>query len=531
MYGVGMHPLSSSPAQTGSPLNLHQDRRKRARHKTYLPARVALRRNPGAQHRIVDLSEDGMSIQASGPLELRREEEFSVILSDSSEGLYAGGQLVWYNDSQQIGIQFTEMPDHARHILREWLVANAFAADQEAQQESSRHISTMEQMEGVAEEEPADEEPAQADYTTLLSALAVVRKEVDALGGDLDAALHLIARRTQAFTRASGCAVALLEGTEVICRATAGSNTPPVGAPLRADSGFSGECLRSGQLARCVDSEMDPRADRESCRALRIRSMLAVPIHRDGTIVGLLEVFAREPDAFGSEMELVFLQLSELASRAVGRAAVPASTVPVPSAPVDDEFPVETPADLFFPNKTGVPNLLLIGAAVTVGFVIVWLAGPWSTTDLPAPARVESASVVPISSTRPTNSLDTLRKLAQQGDPAAEFSLGTRYALGQQVTQDYVQAARWFLSAAEQGNVAAQTWLSSQYEAGRGVPRSLSKAYYWALLGKAGGDTGSKARAESLQMRLTPDDVSSVQQQAQQWIKKHNLQPVSAPSS
>ena len=530
MYGVGMHPLSSSPAQTGSPLNLHQDRRRRARQKTYLPARVALRRNPSAQHRIVDLSEDGMSIQASGPLELRREEEFSIILSDDSEGLYAAGQLVWYNDSQQIGIQFTEMPDQARHTLREWLVANAFAADTEAQQEPRRHISAMEQMEGAAEEVSAEEEP-QADYTTLLSALAVVRKEVDGLGGDLDAALHLIARRTQAFTRASGCAIALLEGAEVICRATAGSNTPPVGAPLRADSGFSGECLRSGQLARCVDSEVDPRADRDSCRALKIRSMLAVPIHRDGTIVGLLEVFAREPDAFGSEMELVFLQLSELASRAVGRASAPASVEAAPPVPVDDEFPMETPADLFFPNKNGAPNLLLIGAAVTVGFVIVWLAGPWSTTDLPAPGRVQSASVVAMSSARPTNSLDTLRKLAQQGDPAAEFSLGTRYALGQQVTQDYVQAARWFLSAAEQGNVAAQTWLSSQYEAGRGVPRSLTKAYYWALLGKAGGDAGSKAKADSLQMRLTPDDVSSVQQQAQQWIKQHNLQPASPPSS
>src|ERR1051326_95908 len=144
MYGVGMHPLSSSPAQTGSPLNLHQDRRKRARQKTYLPARVALRRNPSAQHRIVDLSEDGMSIQASGPLELRREEEFSVMLSDGSEGLYAAGQLGWYNDSQQIGIQFTAMPDHARQALHDWLLANAFAADKESQQ---RHISAMEQME------------------------------------------------------------------------------------------------------------------------------------------------------------------------------------------------------------------------------------------------------------------------------------------------------------------------------------------------------------------------------------------------
>src|ERR1700722_7296159 len=54
------------------------------------------------------------------------------------------------------------------------------------------------------------------------------------------------------------------------CRASSGSNVPPVGATLKVGSGFSGECVRAGRILRCDDTEEDARVDRESCRALVI---------------------------------------------------------------------------------------------------------------------------------------------------------------------------------------------------------------------------------------------------------------------
>ncbi len=62
----------------------------------------------------------------------------------------------------------------------------------------------------------------------------------------------------------------------MICRASAGPSAPPVGAALQVGSGFSGDCVRSGKfVALRWTPRPDERVDRESCRALGIRSLLA----------------------------------------------------------------------------------------------------------------------------------------------------------------------------------------------------------------------------------------------------------------
>ena len=59
--------------------------------------------------------------------------------------------------------------------------------------------------------------------------------------------------------------------------------------------GLSGECVRSGLLVSCEDTENDPRIDPEVCRALGIGSLMAAPIVSDFRVVGLLEVFSPHP--------------------------------------------------------------------------------------------------------------------------------------------------------------------------------------------------------------------------------------------
>jgi len=63
--------------------------------------------------------------------------------------------------------------------------------------------------------------------------------------------------------------------------------------------------VRTGQLLRCEDSETDPLVDRESCRALGIRSMIAVPVLWGDAVIGLLEVFSPEPYAFSTNDPVV----------------------------------------------------------------------------------------------------------------------------------------------------------------------------------------------------------------------------------
>jgi len=62
---------------------------------------------------------------------------------------------------------------------------------------------------------------------------------------------------------------------------------------------------------------------------------------------------------------------------------------------------------------------------------------------------------------------------AEQGDADAQNNLGVRYATGEGVTQDKVEAAKWYRKAAEQGNAYAQCNLGDSYRSlAKGGPRT-----------------------------------------------------------
>lgn len=114
----------------------------------------------------------------------------------------------------------------------------------------------------------------------------------------LDEVLQLVAERAQTITGADGIAIALAENDEIICRASVGTMAPDRGVRLDSKAGFSGACFRTGRIIRCDDSEIDPRVNVEACRRLGTRSMVAVPLLGQQSVVGLLEAFSTEPFGF-----------------------------------------------------------------------------------------------------------------------------------------------------------------------------------------------------------------------------------------
>lgn len=126
---------------------------------------------------------------------------------------------------------------------------------------------------------------------------------------DLDAALQLLAERAQYITGASGAAIALRRGAvnDMLCRASAGSNAPELGALLSAEHGLSGESVRTRRPLRCDDAERDPRVNREGCRQLGIASVVIMPIVGDGEVIGVFELFSGKPGAF-NERDLSALE-------------------------------------------------------------------------------------------------------------------------------------------------------------------------------------------------------------------------------
>ncbi len=71
------------------------------------------------------------------------------------------------------------------------------------------------------------------------------------------------------------------------------------------------------------------------------------------------------------------------------------------------------------------------------------------------------------------------RKAAQQGNALAQHNLGVMYANGQGVKQDYAEAVKWFRKAAEQNYVQAQAALGGIYAAGHGAPPNFAEAVKW----------------------------------------------------
>jgi len=156
------------------------------------------------------------------------------------------------------------------------------------------------------------------DESTALSSL----KELIAAGDHrLDPMLATITDAARQLTGASGAALAMWKDGAMICRARSGDTAPALGARLNAETGISGECLRTGKIQHCTDTENDPLVDAEVCRSLGLRSIAVLPIQGWRGVNGILEVFSTKPVAF-TEQSITFLQqLAALAERA--RAAQP----------------------------------------------------------------------------------------------------------------------------------------------------------------------------------------------------------------
>ena len=74
------------------------------------------------------------------------------------------------------------------------------------------------------------------------------------------------------------------------------------------------------------------------------------------------------------------------------------------------------------------------------------------------------------------NTLADLRTKAENGDADAQASLGEMYRDGQGVTQDDVEAVKWYRKAAEQGDAYAQHNLGLAYSYGSGVVKDYVEA-------------------------------------------------------
>ena len=538
----------TSPLQIPLP-----NRRRRVRHKIQTPAYASFASEPNSGvldlHEIVDISEDGIAIHCHSRLKVDQRIDLCLDLADCPKQILTTGHVVWTNASGRAGLRFSALPADSLVRLREWLFVNVMA--------------------GVANNEVellAGIQPPRPSYTDTLAAVNVVQQQVESLGPDFGGALQLIAERALALVRASGAAIALADSMPdfMVCRASSGSDAPPIGARLHVRSGFSGECVRSGQVLRCDDTEFDRRVDRASCRALGIRSILAVPIRAGQKSIGLIEVFSTEPNRFSEPDQQVLLRFAETVRNAAGRArgadrflqagnldasfSAPQGGVLFASAKREEKRKPEGPREII--PDISLPRsylFVLTFAAGAISMALGFLTAPfiqstpvssvWNRIRARGQAQIQTvlaSSKAPSASSSSSPgvgiaTLDQLKAMAARGNAEAANAIGLRFATGNGVTLNEREAARWFIQAAEQGNIAAQSKLGAFYYSGRGVPQDTNRAYFWMVVASLNGDEASKALAPHASARLTRSQVASIEQTATHWLQQHGTSAKPGP--
>jgi GAF domain-containing protein len=136
---------------------------------------------------------------------------------------------------------------------------------------------------------------------------------------DLEPAISAITERAKHLTGATGAAIALRAGNEIVCRARAGRTAPDLGVRLQTDAGISAEAVRTGEVMLCHDAERNPRVDLASCRRLGVRSILVSPLRYYRRTLGVFEVLSSSPSAFDEKDVATMQLLSSMMVAAISR--------------------------------------------------------------------------------------------------------------------------------------------------------------------------------------------------------------------
>lgn len=153
-----------------------------------------------------------------------------------------------------------------------------------------------------------------------LSRIIAIQNEIVSTELDLTKVMALVVSSVQTLTRASGAVIEMAEGEELVYQVATGVLEASVGTRLSIAGSLSGLCVQTGHVLRCDDTETDPRTNRELCRALRVRSMVVVPLRLGQQNKGVLKVMSPEANTFGARDVQTLEMMAGLMATAMSRA-------------------------------------------------------------------------------------------------------------------------------------------------------------------------------------------------------------------
>src|SRR3979411_1107140 len=154
-----------------------------------------------------------------------------------------------------------------------------------------------------------------------LSAIVEIQRLITT--GDLavDEALHLIVDRTQNVANATGVAIGLLKGDQLVYRAGSGSAATYTGRSMTARLIVSADSKANCEILRVENAETDARIEAAICRQFGAVSLLILLLCHDHAVAGVLEIFFEEAHVFQDSEVRAYRLMAGLVGEAISHAA------------------------------------------------------------------------------------------------------------------------------------------------------------------------------------------------------------------
>src|SRR5437762_10070456 len=161
-------------------------------------------------------------------------------------------------------------------------------------------------------------EASPGDYIQSLSAIVAVQRAIATDEVDVDGAMAMIADHARNVANASGAAIGLLEGDNLVYRAGSGGAATYIGRYVKAALSVA---RASGEILRVENTQTDARIEAAICRQFGAKALLIVPIYCGRAVAEAMEILFGEAHAFQDREVRTYQLMAGLVAEAMSHAA------------------------------------------------------------------------------------------------------------------------------------------------------------------------------------------------------------------
>lgn len=177
----------------------------------------------------------------------------------------------------------------------------------------SEYLSSISEISDDLDSTRASAEPSFEPDAALVESEDMAQRE-------LYLSLQLLASRAQRLSLASAATIAVAQGEQLLCRASAGPMAAEIGTELRAYPTVVQRSIEAQQIICCNDTGNLAHPDGTLYSDLGIKSMMVMPVMRDQRALAMFELLADRTQAFQDPDGAMLERLSEAVLIALARA-------------------------------------------------------------------------------------------------------------------------------------------------------------------------------------------------------------------